>query len=112
MTLCEYRYCREPIAPGRREGTRFCDSRCRVKEWRLRQRSRPTGPVTRRTDTGAPRTPSSGGTSRRSSRDGRGLHVYLPPEEIEDLTKFWPFPTGPVRNRIEDAKERLEERSP
>ena len=73
---------------GRREGTRFCDVSCRSAAWHHRHPERgrhgetPTeveGNVYR-----APTGPQqAGGGQRRPSRDGRGVRVYIVPEDSE-----------------------------
>src|SRR5829696_9185064 len=75
---------------GRRKGTRFCDSSCRAKAWlrdhperdyRTKKRSSPRLNVT--SDLSEPSNNGSGPARRRPSRNGRGVRLYVLPEDTE-----------------------------
>lgn len=106
MTRCAYRHCGQEIGQDRREGTRFCDSRCRVKEWKLRRGvsgTRQVGGVTLRTDTGRVSVDSvdspGPAETRRESRDGKGVHVYLTKRDLDNPLK--------LARKLRAAQERI-----
>ena len=72
---------------GRREGTRFCDVTCRSAAWHRRHPERGHHGVTPTEAEGnvytASTEVSSGRRPRRPSRDGRGLRLYVLPEDTE-----------------------------
>ena len=72
---------------GRREGTRYCDVTCRGAAWHLRHPGRGHQGETPTEAEGnvykAPTGPQTGGGLRRPSRDGRGVRVYIVPEDSE-----------------------------
>lgn len=72
---------------GRREGTRYCDTTCRSAAWHRRHPERghhgltltePEGNVYR-----ASTEVSNGRRAPRPSRDGRGVRLYILPEDNE-----------------------------
>jgi hypothetical protein len=78
---------------GRREGTRFCDVTCRSAAWHRRHPERGHHGETPTEAGGNVYTASTEVSNvrrtRRPSRDGRGLRLYVLPEdtEVQILTK-------------------------
>lgn len=111
MRRCAYRNCRKPLGTGRRTTARFCDDRCRAKEWKKAHGSSGGPRVTVGTLTGASQTPSGDGSvPRRSTRDGTGAHLYVLEADLAEIEAGPPYPPrvldllGRARGRIERSK--------
>jgi hypothetical protein len=77
MTGCQH--CGASL-DGRRRDARYCSDRCRYESWAKKHPQRLS------TASVEPGPPSRNGTShRRPSRDGRGVRVYVSPEDDGDL---------------------------
>ena len=72
---------------GRRAGTRFCDVTCRSAAWHHRHPERGHHAETPTEAEGnvysAARSAQTNGRSRRASKDGRGVRLYILPEDDE-----------------------------
>ena len=100
--ICEYDACSNSLK-GHRKDARFCSDLCRTRYW---MRYHPRQPLQRLLR------PENG--SRRPSRNGLGVKVYLTANLIRELeVRFKAEPASdPLMAKIRDARKRLQRRRP
>lgn len=89
------RHCGKSLA-GKRRNARYCDSTCRAEATHVRHGRRAPLDKTLR---------SAASGHRRASRDGRGVRIYVTPEETAGWVEG--IVLGSVRDKLDAAADRL-----
>jgi hypothetical protein len=101
-------YCCNPLPAGKRLDALYCDGLCRGRAHRARRGNRSE------TATNAFPAESAGPRERRPSRNGKGIHVYLLPSEIDRIIRDFDVPMQSAAMAIESkliaARKRIRQR--